>query len=187
MAADTLPCRPPRCKVALMLRILAKTFGLVAVLTAAGAAWAGQDMLGRFEAWDAVSATEGKDKLCYVAGLPKKSEGDYNKRGEASVLVTHWPGQKRFDVITINAGYTYKKDSTVTLKIGSHSFTLFTKGDTAWTESPAADKTVVGYMKAGETMTVTGESSRGTQTVDTYDLSGMTAAMGAIDKACGAK
>jgi Invasion associated locus B (IalB) protein len=170
-----------------MLRITAHIFGLAAVLTAAGAAAADQEMLGKFEAWDAVATTEGKAKLCYVAGLPKKSEGKYDKRGEASVLVTHWPGQKRFNVVTVNAGYDYKKDSTVTVKIGSHSFTLFTKGDTAWTESPAADGTVVGYMKAGETMTVTGESSRGTQTTDTYDLSGMTAAIGAIDKACGVK
>ena len=170
-----------------MLRITAHIFGLVAALTAAGAAAAAQDMLGKFEAWDAVATTEGKAKLCYVAGLPKKSEGKYDKRGEASVLVTHWPGQKRFNVLTINAGYDYKKDSTVTVKIGSHVFTLFTKGDTAWTESPAADNTVVGYMKAGEIMTVTGEFSRGTQTTDLYDLSGMTAAMGAIDKACGVK
>ncbi|MGE5146341.1 MAG: hypothetical protein ACM3N5_06300, partial [Candidatus Eiseniibacteriota bacterium] len=61
-----------------MLRISAKTFGLVAVLTAAGAAWAGQDVLGKFEAWDAVSTTEGKNKLCYIASLPKKSAGKYD-------------------------------------------------------------------------------------------------------------
>jgi hypothetical protein len=170
-----------------MPRFRAILCGLAALLMAAGAAAAGQEMLGKFEAWDAVTTTEGKNKLCYVAGLPKKSDGKYDKRGEASVLIAHWPGQKRFNVLTINAGYEYKKDSTVTVRIGSHSFTLFTKGDSAWTESPAADNTVVGYMKAGEVMTVTGQSSRGTQTVDFYDLSGMTAAMGAIDKACGAK
>jgi hypothetical protein len=161
--------------------------GLALALGVAGSAFAAQEMLGTFKAWDAVTTSDGKSKLCYVAGLPKKSEGKYEKRGEASVIVTHWPQQKRFNVLTINAGYEYKKDSTVTVKIGSHSFTLFTKGDSAWTESPAADSTVVGYMKAGETMIVTGESSRGTETTDTYDLSGMTAAMGAIDKACGVK
>ena len=36
-------------------------------------------------------------------------------------------------------------------------------------------------------MKVTGESSRGTKTTDIYDLSGVTAALGAIDKACGVK
>jgi hypothetical protein len=157
------------------------------LLAAAGAVLAADEVLGKFEAWDAVATTDGKAKYCYVAGLPKKSEGKYDKRGEASVIVTHWPGQKRFSVFTVNAGYDYKKDSAVTVKIGGRSFTLFTKGDTAWTESAAADNTVVGFMKAGETMTVTGESARGTQTTDIYDLSGMTAAMGAIDKACGAK
>src|SRR5690606_37852860 len=113
--------------------------------------------------------------------------GKYDRRGEASVLVAHWPDQKRFRVLTINAGYEYKKDSTVTVRIDDRRFTLFTKGDTAWTESAAADNTVVGFMKAGATMTVTGVSSRGTETVDTYDLAGMTAAVETIDKACGAE
>ena len=156
------------------------------LLAAASPAGAVDELLDRFQAWDAVATTQGKSKVCYVASLPIKSEGDYERRGEASVLITHWPDQKRFSVLTVNAGYEYKKDSTVTLRIdNNHRFTLFTKGETAWTESPAADNTVAGYMRAGQRMMVTGVSARGTETVDTYDLSGITAAMREIDKACG--
>ncbi|HEX7007341.1 MAG TPA: invasion associated locus B family protein, partial [Alphaproteobacteria bacterium] len=154
-------------------------------LATAAPAGAADELLGRFHTWDAVATTQGKSKLCYVAGLPTKSEGKYDRRGEASVLVAHWPDQKRFRVLTINAGYEYKKDSTVTVRIDDRRFTLFTKGDTAWTESAAADSTVVGFMKAGQIMTVTGVSARGTETVDTYDLTGMTRAVETIDKACG--
>ncbi|MGB1026239.1 MAG: invasion associated locus B family protein, partial [Rhodospirillaceae bacterium] len=39
-------------------------------------------------------------------------------------------------------------------------------------------------MKRGRDMIVKGTSSRGTVTTDTYSLSGVTAAMNAIDKAC---
>jgi hypothetical protein len=153
----------------------------------AGPAGAAEELLGKFHDWDAVATTQGKSKLCYIAGLPQKSEGKYDKRGEASVIISHWPAQRRFNVVEINAGYEYRKDSDVMVQIGSHDFRLFTKGSSAWTESPAQDDAVTGFMKAGTTMIVIGTSSHGTKTTDTYDLSGITAAMAAIDKACGAK
>jgi len=160
---------------------------LVLLCLAAGPAGAADEVLGKFGAWDAVATTQGKAKLCYVAGLPQKSEGRVDKRGETSIIISHWPAQKRFNVVEINAGYEYKKDSDVTVRIGDRSFRLFTKGTGAWTESAAADEAVSGFMKAGSTMTVIGESSHGVKTTDTYDLSGMTAALAAIDKACGTK
>jgi hypothetical protein len=153
----------------------------------AGPVGAADEVLGKFGAWDAVATTQGKAKLCYVAGLPQKSEGRVDKRGETSLIISHWPAQKRFHVVEVNAGYEYKKDSDVTVKIGDRSFRLFTKGTGAWTESAADDEAVSGSMKAGSTMTVTGETARGVKTTDTYDLSGMTAALAAIDKACGTK
>ncbi len=42
----------------------------------------------------------------------------------------------------------------------------------------------VDAMKRGTEMVVRGISSRGTRTTDTYSLSGVTAAMNEIDKAC---
>ena len=46
------------------------------------------------------------------------------------------------------------------------------------------DGALVESMRAGVEMTVRGTSARGTDTTDTYSLSGVTAAMGEIDKAC---
>ena len=40
-------------------------------------------------------------------------------------------------------------------------------------------------MKAGKQLIVRGTSSRGTATTDTYSLAGFSAALAAIDKACG--
>ena len=51
-----------------------------------------------------------------------------------------------------------------------------------WT--PATDKKIVTAMKAGKSLKVKGTSWRGTQTVDTYSLAGISAALAAIDKAC---
>ena len=111
----------------------------------------GRGGAGQFEAWDAIATTEGKAKLCYIAGLPQKTEGKYDKRGEVSLIISHWPAQKRFNVVEINAGYDYKKDSDATVQIGSHSFKLFTKGTSAWTDSAQADQALVAATKAGQT------------------------------------
>lgn len=171
-----------------MLRFVPRYILPLALLClAAGPAGAADEVLGKFGAWDAVATTQGKSKLCYVAGLPQKTEGRIDKRGEASIIISHWPAQRRFNVVEVNAGYEFKKDSDVTVKIGDRSFRLFTKGTAAWTESAAADEAVSGFMKAGSMMTVTGETTRGVRITDVYDLSGMTAAMAAINKACGAK
>ena len=43
---------------------------------------------------------------------------------------------------------------------------------------------LVDALKAGSQLTVRGTSQRGTDTTDTYSLSGVTAAMAEIDKAC---
>jgi len=49
----------------------------------------------------------------------------------------------------------------------------------------AGDETgFVAALKAGSSLVVKGTSGRGTETTDTYSLSGTTAAMQAIDTAC---
>ena len=90
-------------------------------------------------------------------------------------------------MVRLTAGYTYKKDSVVTVKIGPKKFKLFTDVDSAWVQSKKVENALVKTMQSGTRMLVTGVSSRGTRTTDTYSLSGITAAQKAIDKACGRK
>ena len=42
---------------------------------------------------------------------PKKSEGDYTKRGDVFAIVTHLPGQNKWNEFSVVAGYNYKTDS----------------------------------------------------------------------------
>jgi hypothetical protein len=44
---------------------------------------------------------------------------------------------------------------------------------------------MVGAMKAGASLIIEGRSQRGTYTRDTFSLIGVTAAINAIDEACG--
>lgn len=143
-----------------------------------------QTVLGNYKDWSALTAGDGDAKTCYIASAPTSETGKYEKRGDTFVLVTHRPADKTRDVVEIRAGYTYKKDTDVTVTIGSKTFKLFTNEDSAWAEDSKTDRAITRAMKAGHNMVVKGTSARGTLTTDTYSLSGFTAAHSAIDKAC---
>ena len=141
--------------------------------------------IGAFNDWLAYSYDAADSKVCYVSSTPKSSEPKNAKRDPAFFLVTHMPGRKppvRGEVSTI-IGYPFKEGETVKLTIDDASYDMFSKGDTAWVDT-GTDKKIVAAMKAGKTLKVEGTSWRGTQTVDNYSLSGISAALAAIDKAC---
>ncbi|CCQ75355.1 invasion associated locus B family protein [Magnetospira sp. QH-2] len=143
------------------------------------------DLIETFKSWSAFASGKGKDKTCYMGAVPSKSTGQYKKRGDVHAWVAQQPGEDQFDVVQIVAGYTYKTRSEVTVTIGGDTFTLFTADDSAWARDVKTDRAIVKAMRAGSEMVVRGVSSRGTKTVDTYSLSGFTAAHNATKKACG--
>lgn len=145
---------------------------------------AAQESLGSFQDWTAFS--DGPERrICYIGSIPKQAEGKYTQRGDTYVLATHRPKENVFGEISVEAGYTYKPGSEVEVDVDGKTFKLFTQGGNAWAYDEKADEALVSAMKAGQRMIVKGTSSRGTLTTDTYSLSGFTAAMAAIDEACG--
>ena len=154
-------------------------FGYVGIAAAAT-----PQILGEYGDWIAYYYRDNAGPVCYMASTPKKDEGKYSKRGDIFVVVTHRPNEKSYDVVNINAGYTYKKNTQVELKIGAKTFYLFTDGDKAWAMKDKDDKDIVSAMKRGSRMIVDGVSSRGTKTKDTYSLTGFTSAYKAISNKC---
>ena len=136
--------------------------------------------------WGAYRYEDDNGRICFISSEPKKSIGEYDpkNRGDIHVFVSHGPGKAERDVVQVIAGYRYKKQSEVTLKIDRNSFNLFTIDDRAYAESEEQDIQIIAAMKRGTKMTVIGTSSRGTVTTDTYSLLGFTKAKSVIDKTC---
>lgn len=142
-------------------------------------------MIGEYDDWIAYYFRDSSGPVCYMASTPKKDEGKYTKRGDIYVVITHRPSEKSFDVLNINAGYTYKQDSKVVIKIGTKTFDrLFVSGDKAWAVSDKVDKEIVSAMKNGSRMVIHGVSSKGSDTKDTYSLAGFSSAYKAISNKC---
>lgn len=147
-------------------------------------ATAADKSLGTFKVWSAMTFNEDDKTVCMMWSQPEKAEGDYKKRGEVFVFVTHRPGDREMNKVSFETGYTFKESSEVRVSIDGTAYTLYTEGSTAWSYDVKDDVRMVNAMRAGRTMIMEGTSSRGTKTRDTYSLSGFTAAHNTINKAC---
>ncbi|MEE2698327.1 MAG: invasion associated locus B family protein [Pseudomonadota bacterium] len=140
--------------------------------------------LGVFGSWEAFSELNGKNLFCYIGAYPQRSHGNYKKRGESYMLITHRPAEKSFGEVSIKAGYQYLKASEVAVVIEKNAFNLFTDAGHAFTHNKKTDIALIEAMKRGKQMIVKGISSRKTKTTDTYSLKGFSAAWKTINKAC---
>ena len=126
-----------------------------------------------------------KDKdWCYIGSLPIKSDlSETKKRGDNYILVYKIIGSDE-NIVQVEAGYKYSFEKDILVKIDNTSFKFYSTQDsseTAWTDN---DKKVIYAMKKGLKLVLSGESSRGTVTNDTYTLKGFTAAINKLNKDC---
>lgn len=134
--------------------------------------------------WSLYEVTDSRGRICYVASEPKEQSGNYSRRDPPALLVARLPGSPPPEQVSVQPGYSYLKESVVEAKIGGRTFRLFTDGEHAWTRTNDEDRALIEAMKAGASMTVRGTSVRNTYSLDTYSLSGFTAAIEAMRGAC---
>ena len=118
----------------------------------------------------------------YGSIKPKKSEGNYTKRGDVFAIITHLPGQKKWNEFSVVAGYNYKTNSNPEILIDQKKFQLFTSGSRAWSFSPSDDEKIINFLKKSIKMKVVGTSSRGTITTDSFSLLGFSKAIKKLTK-----
>lgn len=160
----------------------------VAVSTLSAPAHA-QDTTNRVAAQNDWSVfVEKSPKECWSVSAPKKSVNTKGgkpvqvRRGDILLFVTY--RDKKAPEVSFMGGYPFADGSTVDMNVGGTKFTLFTDGEGAWAGSPDEDKKIIAALKAGADVELTGHSSRGTQTKDTFSLIGFTAAMEEAGKRC---
>ena len=112
---------------------------------------------------------------------------DQVNRGDIRLFVAFRPDENVSNEVSFTGGYPFREGSTVTLTIGGESFSLGPgagdSGEWAWTD-PSDDARAVAAMRRGSSATITGTSSRGTETEDTFSLSGFTAAVEDAEARC---
>lgn len=144
-------------------------------------------VLGSEGAWTAFGGTDPKE--CWAVSPPKSSkntdaEGNPKEvtRSDIRLYIAYRPGQN--GEVSFQGGYPFAPDSTVEVDVGGTKFRLFTEGENAWAGSPEEDSRLVAALRGGSSAVVTGRSARGTNTSDTFSLSGVTAATNKARDTC---
>ena len=140
--------------------------------------------IGTFSSWTGFTHGEGASLLCFATAQPAKQEPSNAKRDPAFVYVSSWPKDGVKAEVSVKVGYALRKNSEVTLAVGSSSFKLFVNGDRAYIADATEELKLLDAMRRGSTMTVQGTSERGTTTTDTYSLAGISQALQAITTNC---
>jgi invasion protein IalB len=141
--------------------------------------------------WSVFQTGQGGERVCWIVSKPTATDARRDgrrvqvNRGDIFLMVAVRPAQGVKNEISMAAGYAYRADSTVRIEIGDASFEMFAQNDTAWPENAAADDRIVAAMRRGADAKVTGVSSRGTTTVDTFSLRGFSAALDEAQRLCG--
>ena len=163
--------------------------GLVALLssfamTAPGLAQQAQN-LGTFQNWTAWKGTDANGEMCYISSQPQTTLPAGVNRSPIHFLVIHRKGLGTKNEVQTLIGYPFNTtNSNASATIDGKSYPMVTEGEAAWLAATADEPGFVAALKAGAQLVVRGTSQRGTDTTDTYSLSGATAAMNEIDKAC---
>jgi hypothetical protein len=172
-----------------MNRLIATFISAIALVGATAAiAQSAQTPFGEFGDWKAYVSTAEGSKLCFVAAQPQRSSYSQSISGRdpAFFMVTSSPARNLVNETSTIIGYAFKANSPVTIDIAGNKYEMFTVNDTAWMSPEGNEAALVKAMIAGASMSVQGMSSRGTTTTDVYSLSGITAALDAIARECGA-
>jgi invasion protein IalB len=161
--------------------------GLIAILIAGFAATAATPAaaqsatkIGQHNAWGTYSYTQNNAKVCYVLTVPTDKQPASLDHGDIFFFVSQRPGQAITYEPQFIASYNFQENSKVTVTVGGKSFSMFTRGKSAWVENAAEEPALIAAMKGGSDMKVSAKSGRGNDTGYVFSLKGISAALSSI-------
>lgn len=163
------------------MRGLIALFSSLALLAVASPAMAQQaTKIGQHNAWGTYSYQAQGGKVCYVLTVPTDKQPPTLDHGDMFFFVSQRPGQQVSYEPQFIAGYNFQEGSKATVTIDKKSFSMFTRGKSAWVENAAEEPVLIAAMKNGSDMKVSAKSGRGNTTTYIFSLKGISAALSSI-------
>lgn len=141
-------------------------------------------VLGDFRDWSAFTASESSGRLCFAMSKPSSTVPEPEGYEDAYLYLSTRVSDGVRNEFNLIAGYEFAPDSVAQVEVGGQVYDLFTQADGAWLQDATLGQNLAGNMRAGTTLVVSGTSARGIRVVQTFSLSGVTAASRAVDQAC---
>ena len=152
----------------------------------AAAGGAEPTLIGQFGTWGAYTATPNGKKVCFALAKPSSSKTNppNRPRDPAYAFVSTRPAEKVVNEVSIMIGYALKPGSESSLEVGGGSYAMYTQGDGLWIKNAAEEERMVEAMRKAADVTVKGVSAKGTETVDTFSLKGLSQALDRLAQDC---
>ena len=157
------------------------TISCLAMLAFAGPAAAqSATKIGQHNAWGTYSYQANNNRVCYVLTVPTDMQPPTLNHGDIYFFVSQKPGQNVSYEPQFIASYDFQSNSKVQVTVGDRSFSMFTRGKSAWMENAAEEPQLIAAMRSGADMRVQAVSGRGNNTNYVFSLRGITAALNSI-------
>jgi hypothetical protein len=146
--------------------------------------------LGTFKSWTAWTGSDANGAMCYISAVPEswtpqEVKGAPVKRSPIHFLIINRKGLGTKNEVQTLVGYPFHPtNANVTATIDGKTYPMVTEGEAAWLAVEADEPTFVEALKKGTKLIVKGTSQKGNNMTDNYSLSGVTAALAEIAKAC---
>lgn len=167
-----------------MLGLSIGVLGLALGMSADVAMAQSVQVLGDYRDWSSYTANDGGGVICFATTSPQSTQPIPDDYGDAHIYVTHRLNEGVRAEFNVIAGYEFATDSIAQARVGGRSFELYTQGDAAWLADPSISQDFAGYIRAGSALEIEGTTVDGIKVVQSYSLSGATAAQRAVDGAC---
>jgi hypothetical protein len=153
---------------------------------AAAAGGAEPTLIGQFGTWGAYTAMPNGKKVCFALAKPSSSKTNppNRPRDPAYAFVSTRPAEKVTNEVSIMIGYMLKPGSESSLEVGGASYAMYTQGDGLWIKNAAEEERMVDAMRKAADVTVKGVSAKGTETIDTFSLKGLSQALDRLAQDC---
>jgi len=179
-----------RCSCITTIMILGVAFFVV---TSGFAQERSKNRVAAFKDWNVF--VEDNPYVCWSVSVPTEQVNRRDgravavKRSLTQFSVSFLPSQQLKGQVAFTGGYPFASGSTVELKVGGERFELIpgvneNDDEWAWAENSDVDAKIVNAMKLGSKAVLTGKSSLGTDTSDTFSLFGFTAAFDHAQERC---
>ena len=140
--------------------------------------------MGKHKDWETYIIKGNTGKVCFAQSKPVLQSPKNNKR-EARLFITFRPKENISNEISITAGYDFNMQNTITAKSGKYKYTFdIAQQGFAWIADPKQEKKMIGTMKKGSRIMISGYNQKGSHTIDHYSLLGFTKAYNATKANC---
>ena len=129
--------------------------------------------IGKYKDWETIVFIDGKNKVCFAQSVPVLQAPKKNQR-DARLFVSFRPNDKISDEISITSGY----ESVSYTHLRAH------ETDSYLVCRLLLEKKMIGTLKKGSRIMVTGYNKSGSQTIDHYSLLGFSKAYNSAKKNC---